>query len=412
MAASLERNVRLYPWYSAFFSAYFWLPVFFLYFNERFSLDRVLRLEAIYFFAVVLVEVPSGYFSDVVGRRITLLTACASAAIAYVLFFFGDTYSAFVLGEVFLAVGIAFNSGTNTSMHFDSLKALGRSDEFAGREAKAGRNIFAATALASLAGGLAGSVDLRLAYGLSFLATLAAFVLVLMMHEPDRAGRGDVTLRGFFKQVGSCFGYLRNPVIRWLSAYVVILLVFNHVPYEFYQPYMRILAEEMGAEVGLAPISSGIATFLIMLFASWTAAYSIRVRDWAGLRATLLAAPLLQVAVISAMAFFLHPAVVLLILLRSCPRALLTAPRNAALAPLIAAGQRATFFSLESLAGRSAFAGTLALLSLAAAGDLASDAEYLRRTLMACVVFAVLGFVLLLFTSSKLDASPGEEGGG
>ena len=33
----------------------------------------VLRLEAIYYVAVVVLEVPSGFFSDVVGRKPTLL---------------------------------------------------------------------------------------------------------------------------------------------------------------------------------------------------------------------------------------------------------------------------------------------------------------------------------------------------
>ena len=72
-ARGLERNTTLYPWYRAGYEAYFWLPVFFLYFNERFSIERVLQLEAIYFLSVVLLEVPSGYFSDRIGRRPTLL---------------------------------------------------------------------------------------------------------------------------------------------------------------------------------------------------------------------------------------------------------------------------------------------------------------------------------------------------
>ena len=74
----IERNVRLYPLYQAFFNAYFWLPVFFLYFSKHFSLAQVLQLEAIYYLAVVSLEVPSGYFSDVIGRRPTLLTSSSN----------------------------------------------------------------------------------------------------------------------------------------------------------------------------------------------------------------------------------------------------------------------------------------------------------------------------------------------
>ena len=49
MAASIERNLRLYPAYQAASSSTFWLPAFFLYFSSRFDVAEVLLLEAIYY---------------------------------------------------------------------------------------------------------------------------------------------------------------------------------------------------------------------------------------------------------------------------------------------------------------------------------------------------------------------------
>ena len=92
---SAARNGRLYPLYQAFFNAYFWLPVFFLYFSEQLPLRRVLQLEAIYYLTVVVVEVPSGYFSDTVGRRRTLMVAAAALVVSYALFFFGTGFAVF-----------------------------------------------------------------------------------------------------------------------------------------------------------------------------------------------------------------------------------------------------------------------------------------------------------------------------
>jgi len=85
------------------------MPVFFLYFSQRLSLSQVLRLEAIYYLCIVLVEVPSGYFSDRYGRRLTLLIASAALFVAYVIFFFGDNFGEFAVAQAFLAVGLAFN---------------------------------------------------------------------------------------------------------------------------------------------------------------------------------------------------------------------------------------------------------------------------------------------------------------
>src|SRR6056297_3078966 len=98
----LNRNVRLYPWYALAFNAYFWMPVFFLYFLRHMSLADVLRLEAIYYLGVVLLEVPSGYFSDRIGRKPTLLIANSALALAYLVFFLGDSFAVFALAQVLL----------------------------------------------------------------------------------------------------------------------------------------------------------------------------------------------------------------------------------------------------------------------------------------------------------------------
>ncbi|PCI35972.1 MAG: MFS transporter, partial [Elusimicrobia bacterium] len=81
----LIANLRLFPIYLVLIRLDFWLPVFFLYFNSLFSFQHVLALEAIYYAAVVLLEIPSGYYSDRVGRKRALLTAAAAGAISGVI---------------------------------------------------------------------------------------------------------------------------------------------------------------------------------------------------------------------------------------------------------------------------------------------------------------------------------------
>lgn len=88
----MERNLRLYPVYNALLHGFFWLPVFFLFFNERVSLREVLLLEAIYYAAVVVLEVPSGYVSDRYGRKRTLAISAACLLLAYMVFFQATTF--------------------------------------------------------------------------------------------------------------------------------------------------------------------------------------------------------------------------------------------------------------------------------------------------------------------------------
>jgi len=397
---ALERNVRLYPWYASAFNAFFWMPVFFLYFNERFPLENVLRLEAIYYIAVVFFEVPSGYFSDSFGRRITLIVSSAALVTAYALFFFGIGFALFAAAQICLAAGISFSSGTDTSFHFDSLAALGREKEFADREAGIARNIFLAGAGAAIAGGFVAVFQLRLAYGLSFLAALTAFFIAICTAEPTTHERKNVLGFGFSGQIKECLRSLRTPSLGWLFGYAVIMTVLNHVPYEFYQAYLGLLTLDLNLWTKSTPVVTGLHMGVAMLFGAWFASQSIRFRDWLGNVPSLLVGTLVQTVIITLMAFLLNPILAVLLLFRTFPRALMIAPLNAAVAPQVPQAQRATYLSLQSLAGRLSFAGVLFMLSLVAGSDNPTDWPSLSLILRLCSGISLVGLLALAVTAS------------
>lgn len=395
--AALERNVRLYPAYAGVSAAHFWLPVFFLYFARRLPLGDVLRLEAIYYAGVVLLEVPSGYFSDSVGRRATLLISALALVASYAVFFFADGFAMLAAGQLALATGLAFRSGTDVSFHFDSLACLEREDEFGAREARVGRNVFLVGALGALLGGASAAFGLRWAYALSFLGALVQTVFALVFREPPRRVRDEPLARGIGTQMRACVGYLRDRRLLWLFAFAVFMTIVNHVPYEFALPYLERLGGSLGLPGRGTPLVTGLYTAAAMAVGGFFAARSIRIRDRLGLWWTLLTAAALQTLVIGAMAAVVHLAIVPLILLRTAPRGLMTAPLNAAVAPALARRHRATFLSLQSLAGRLAFSGTLLLLGAAADGA----GRELAAPLRGAAALAAAGFLALLVTRPR-----------
>lgn len=403
----LERNLRIYPVYAALFNALFWLPVFFLFFNSLLPLEQVLRLEALYYAVVVLVEVPSGYFSDVAGRKRTLLIASLCGLTAAALFLGGHNFQTLALGQIALAASIAFNSGTDAAFHYDSLAQLGRGREFEEREAVVARNSLAAGAVAALAGGLIAIVELRLAYLLTLIAMAAAVALMLSTREPA-GGEGPGRRGGLIRQIRDCLRLLRIPRLAWVSGFLIFMVVINHVPYEFYQPYIRVQFEEDSMLRRATPAVSGGITAVTMLLAAVTAALSHRLRRRWGLFRTLMSAAGLQVAIIGSMAWIASPAIILLIFLRSMPRGLMTAPLNAAIAPHVPRFLRASFLSILNLSGKLGF--SLLLFSLSHAPFIRGIGEEtgLARALAVCFLVAVFGAVALLATGRALRA----EGGG
>ena len=398
----MTRNVSLYPWYIALFGMMAWLPIFFLFFSEHLTLEQVLQLEALYYFAVVLLEVPSGYFSDVVGRRPTLLVSAVAMSLAYTCFLVGASFPLFAAGQLLLATGFAFKSGTDTSFHYDSLAARQRTDEYGDREAIAGRNGLIASAIAVFLGGLVGLVSLRLAYGVSLLGALGALGIAFYFREPassEQSANGKV---GVLEQLRLSLGYMRQPVLMWLMAFAILMTILNHIPYEFYQPYLDLLGNDGGLLAGRTPLIAGIVMGLSTLLGSWAAARSIWIRNRIGIGRTLLLATSLQTLLIAVMGVMLHPLIVPFILLRAIPGSLAMAPLNAAIAPRVPQAQRATYLSIQSLAGRLAFSATLLTLSASTTAAANVDWPTLAWMLRAAAVFGVIGLIGLAVSRRAL----------
>ncbi len=363
MNSDLQRNLGLYHWFRIAGEGHAWIPVFFLYMSQTLTLDRIVLLSSIYYLSVFLLEVPSGYFSDRVGRRATLLLAAGSFALAAVCFLIGGHFAWFAAGQFFLAAGFAMQSGTDTALLYDSLKCLGREAEYASREASAEQWGSIMLAVATFTGGALGMIDLRLAYVYLLLSAIAMLVLVWRFTEPRHADEATSVPTGFLAVVWSCLLKLRDPLLGWLFLVVILLYALAHFVFEFYQPYISLLDLASLAALESAPLVSGIVISISMFGGALGARVSIPWRARFGLVGLLAIATLIQVGIVAAMAAVLSPFVLALVFLRNFPMALVHAPVRAAIAPRIERAQRATYLSLQGLADRLVFG--LLLLGLA-----------------------------------------------
>lgn len=404
MATSTNSNISLYLVFRVVADAQAWLPIFFLFFSEHLSLSEILVLESIYYVAVVGAEVPSGYLSDVLGRRLTLLLSATAKAAAYLFFLTSESFIGFACGQGLLAVGIACRSGTDTALHYESLAAAGRGDEYGDREALAGQYGFLATAVAALAGGILGSFDLSWPYWFSLATAIAMFVIVWQFVEPSHS-KGTATEWSVVKQLGACVAYLRSPLLAWIFAFYVVMYVIVHVPFEFYQPYLDILDSNNRLAGYSAPFAAGVIFALTALVGSWAAGQSMKWRHRLGLFPLLGTAAAIELIVIAALAFVLHPALAALVLLRNGPMAVVSAPIRSTIAPHIDDRHRATYLSVQSLAARLAFAGMLAGLSTLIPAGQAVEWEALSTVLRVAFVSGLVCVAVLMVTARRVRLS-------
>ncbi len=395
-AAHLRRNLRLYPYLMACQSLLFWLPVFFLYFSSVVRPEQVLRLEAIYFLAVVALEVPSGYFSDRLGRRLTLAVSAGASLGACVTFVLFSDYAPFVLAQLLMAAAMAFKSGTDSALLYESLKALRRESEFSPHEGRAQAFAFAALSASALLGGVLAGYDLRIAYVLSGMGALAALLLCGLLIEPRSQPEAGAVLGGVAR-LGASLKRLRDPTLRWLLVFAVAMTVFEHVPYEFFQPYVQFLLDEVDEGYRQTPPVSGLLVALMMGVAAAASTRAVAVSARVGPGRILLLAVGLELVIIAAMGETLHVAVLGLIILRSVPMALARPIMHALIHDRLPSEIRATYFSLQSLAGRLAFSATLALAAWAIEGTQTLSVDAMQSVLRGFTLggVAVLPFLVV-----------------
>ena len=126
------------------------------------SMAEVFALQTVFAVGLVVLEVPSGYVADVVGRRRCLVMASVLYGVAFTWLALGDGFWHFVVFELIAALAASLRSGTDVALLYDSLEALG--DEGTGTKLL-GRKLFwgqtGETAAALVGGGLAlASLDL------------------------------------------------------------------------------------------------------------------------------------------------------------------------------------------------------------------------------------------------------------
>ncbi len=358
MATTLERNLVWYARLRLLERAFVWLPVGFLYFQSRFGLDGALRLSGLYYLAVVVMEVPSGWLSDRFGRVRTLRLSALWLLAAHLLFVGGDSFLAFAVAQSLVAASFAFRSGTDVALHFDTREALGSTAAFESTEARISRNAYMVTTGAALVGGALGTVDLRLPFAVAAVLALGQLAITLVLTEPPRA----LTTQRLLSQVGRCFAYMRRPLLAWLFFYVVVQITLEHLSVELGQPYVAELLGESADELQSTPLYVGVLLAAVALIGSMSASQAVPMRRSLGLIGALVVLAGIEVVIAVALAAAVSWFVVPLLALRSVQPAMANVLIPSAVSPLVAAEHRATYLSLGSLGGRLGYGALLLAL--------------------------------------------------
>lgn len=146
------------------------------------SMSQIFLLKSVYSIGMLSIEIPSGYFGDVWGRKKTLIIGTLLTTVGYGIYSGSFVFWQFMVAELILGIGQSFISGTDSAMLYDSLKSTNDEKNYLKYEGRVTSVGNFSEAIAGVLGGLLAGISLRFPFicqtALSALAIPAAFTLV------------------------------------------------------------------------------------------------------------------------------------------------------------------------------------------------------------------------------------------
>lgn len=126
----MKRNIRI-VYALAFFHTFMLIaPVLVPFFESKgLTLSEIFYLQAIFATVVVLLEAPSGYLADKMGRRGVLLIGSVAHGAGYLFLVFADGFWPLVVFEVILGVAMSMMSGADLALLYDTERAINKAEE-------------------------------------------------------------------------------------------------------------------------------------------------------------------------------------------------------------------------------------------------------------------------------------------
>ncbi len=235
-------KIYVYRFLSEF---YLIVPILIPYYeSNHLNSTQIFTIQAAYALSVLLLEVPSGYLADVIGRKKTLILGAFFLPVGIAVYAFTSSFYTFILAEFIVAVGNSMRSGCDSAFIYDTLIQLKEESEYKKFE---GRTMFytrIGTGLSSVAGGLFALLSLHLPFYINIGTSVLMLPLAISLIEPKRK---KFEASSPLKDILRIFWFsLTHGQLRRLMLYAALLMSTGIIGVWAYFLYYRSLGISIG----------------------------------------------------------------------------------------------------------------------------------------------------------------------
>ncbi len=264
MVQSVKSNIiKLYlikiaKWFMLF------MPIIVLFYQDNgLAMQDIFTLKAVYSIAIVILEIPSGYLADVLGRKKTLIIGTILGFLGFVVYDFSFSFWGFLMAELVLGLGQSLISGADSALLYDSLKAMGNEKKYLKYEGRMVSVGNFAEAIAGILGGLLAEISLRTPFygqtAIAFIGIPAAILLVEPVRYQKISRMRMIDILGIVK-----YSLFKSGHLKWTIFYSAIIGTTTLTMAWFVQPYFKMVELPLamfGVFWALLNLSVGITSY-------------------------------------------------------------------------------------------------------------------------------------------------------
>ncbi len=262
----VSRNIPLLAWFNFLLDFRLYAPVMVIYFEQiTGSYLLAMSILSLIMLSSALLEVPTGIFSDRIGRRRTVIFGAFASLASVTCYAIGGTYSVLVIGAIFEGLGRSLFSGNNDALLHDTLAESGQQGDYQTYLGRVSSAYQVALATSAVLGGVLAAISFPLVMWLSVLPKVIMVGMSFRFVEPQI----------HTEQAGNVFAHLRealhhianNPRLRLLSIGQIIAFAIGEASFMFRTVFIEMLWPLWA--IGLARTISNVTAAISFYFAGW-----------------------------------------------------------------------------------------------------------------------------------------------
>lgn len=228
-----HKNLSLMKWFNFFLDFRPYAPIAIIYFSQvTGSFASGLLIYSIFSISTSVFEIPTGIFSDKIGRKKTLILGALAGVLSITCYAVGGTFWMLVVGSIFAGLQDSFFSGNNDALVYDSLAETKQQASFAQHLGKINSMFQVGLGVSALVAVLLAGISLSLVFWVSIIPQMIVLIISFYFVEPKVH---------FVRHAGNMYSHLkealqqfkRNHKLRDLSLASILNFGMGEVQHQF-----------------------------------------------------------------------------------------------------------------------------------------------------------------------------------